>query len=145
MELLTIMAQNFLFIITSRIELSNIKKKYHWLSIFVFCKSQHGKIERIWYLQKSKAWQVVECACLDWCNLIRIQITKKYKIRTKYNENLRPNKYKESRKTTFVLPESTYRRTKVNKREREREREREHKWETMVLIRKLRFEQQEPH
>ena len=128
--------KDFLLIITSRIDLLNIKK-YHWLNIFMFCKLQHGKIERIWYLQKSKAWQVVECACLDWCNLIRIQITKKYKIRTKYNENLRPNKYKESRKTTFVLPESTYRRTKV--------KQRNNKWQTMVLIIKLKFEQQEPH
>jgi hypothetical protein len=66
-------------------------KKYHWLSIFMFWKLQHGKLERISYLQMSKTWQVVECAYLDWCNLIRIQITTKYKIRTKYNENLRPN------------------------------------------------------
>jgi hypothetical protein len=45
---------------------------------------------------------IVECLSLDWCNLIRKQITTKYKIRTKYNENLRPNKHNESRKTTFV-------------------------------------------
>ena len=45
-----------------------------------------------------------------------MQITTKYKIRTKYNENLRPNKDKESRKITFVFPEPTYRRTKVKRR-----------------------------
>jgi hypothetical protein len=67
-------------------------KKYHWLNIFMFWKLQHGKIEIISYLQMSKTWQVVECAFLDWCNLIIMQITTKYKIRTKYNENFRPNK-----------------------------------------------------
>ena len=72
-------------------------KKYHWLSIFMLCKLQHGKIEIIWYLQFSKAWQVVECTCLDWCNLSRMQLTTKYKIRTKYNDNLSPKEYKESR------------------------------------------------
>jgi hypothetical protein len=65
-------------------------------------KLQHGKIERISYLQISKTLQVVECAYLDWCNLIRTQITTKYKIRIKYNDNLRPNKQRESRKTSFV-------------------------------------------
>jgi hypothetical protein len=45
-----------------------------------------------------KSWQVVECAWLDWCNLIIIHITIKYKIRTKYNDNLRPNKQRENRK-----------------------------------------------
>jgi hypothetical protein len=68
----------------------------------MFCKLQHGKIEIIWYLHVLKAWQVVECAWLDWCNLIIVQITAKYKIRTKYKENMRPNNYKESRKTTLV-------------------------------------------
>ena len=58
-------------------------KEDHWLNLFMFCKLQHGKLEGIQYLQSSKAWQVVECAYLDWCNLIRIQITTKYKIRTK--------------------------------------------------------------
>ena len=105
----------FLFIITSRIELLNIKKD-HWLNICMLCKLQHGKIERIWYLQTSKACQVVEWAWLDWCNMIRIHITTKYKIDviwlwwkqlqhikyTKYNDNLRPNMHIESRKTTFV-------------------------------------------
>ena len=38
----------FLYIITSHIESLNIKR-------FMFCKSQHGKIERIWYLQLIKA------------------------------------------------------------------------------------------
>jgi hypothetical protein len=41
----------------------------------MFCKLQHGKLEGIQLLQSSKAWQVVECAYLDWCNLIRIQQT----------------------------------------------------------------------
>jgi hypothetical protein len=77
-------------------------KKDHWLNLFMFCKLQHQKIEGIWYLQMSKAWQVVECAWLDWCDLISVQISAKYKIRTKYKDNLRPNEYKESRKTTFV-------------------------------------------
>ena len=58
-------------------------KEDHWLNLFMFCKQQHGKLEGIQYLLSSKAWQVVECAYLDWCNLIRIQITTKYKIRTK--------------------------------------------------------------
>jgi hypothetical protein len=50
--------------------------------ISMFCnKLQHGKIEIIWYLQISKACEVVECPSLDWCNLIRKQITTKYKIR----------------------------------------------------------------
>jgi len=31
-----------------------------------------------------------------------MQTTTKYKIRTKYNDNLIPNKHRESRKTTFV-------------------------------------------
>jgi hypothetical protein len=92
--------KDFLFIITSSIELLNIKKD-HWLNI-LFCKLHHGKIWLIWYLQSSKASQVVECAFLDWCNLIRIQITTKYKIHTKYNDNLRPNKHKESRITTSM-------------------------------------------
>ena len=48
----------------------------------MFCKLQHGKIERHCYLQISKACQAVKCAFLDWCNLIRIQIPTKYKIRT---------------------------------------------------------------
>jgi hypothetical protein len=30
-------------------------EKDYWISIFMFCKSQHGKIEGIWYLQLSKA------------------------------------------------------------------------------------------
>jgi len=68
----------------------------------MFCKLQHGILEGIWYLQSSKTCQVVECAWLDWCNLIGIQSTTKYKLRTKYNANLRPNKHTESRKTTFV-------------------------------------------
>jgi hypothetical protein len=98
------------------------------------CKLQHGKIEKMWYLQKSKACEVVECACWDGCNLIRRDITAKYKIRNIYNDNLRPNKDKESRKTTFVLPEPTYRRTK--------DKNRKNKRQTMVHIRKLKFEQQ---
>jgi len=61
-----------------------------------------------------------------------MQITTQYKIRTKYNDNLRPNKYKESQK-----PEPTYQRTKVKKIT--------NKWQTMVHIRKLKFEQQHPH
>ena len=85
----------------------------------MFYKLLHGKIEIISHLQLSKAWQVVECAFLDWCNLIRIQITTKYKMHTKYNDNLRPNKHKENRKTTYVLPEPTYRWTKVKERETE--------------------------
>jgi hypothetical protein len=40
-----------------------------------------------------KVRQVVECAWLDWCNLIGIQITTTYTIRTKYYENMKPNKY----------------------------------------------------
>jgi hypothetical protein len=67
---------NFHFIIASHRIVEY--KKYHWLSILMLWKLQHGKIERIWYLQSSKTWQVVECAYLDWCNLIRTQITTKY-------------------------------------------------------------------
>ena len=58
-------------------------KEDYWLNLFMSCKLQHGKLEGIQYLQSSNAWQVVECANLDWCNLVRIQITTKYKIRTK--------------------------------------------------------------
>ena len=68
----------------------------------MFCNLQHGILEGIWYLQSSKSCQVVKCAWLDWCNPIGIQIATKYKINTKYNDNLRPNKYTESWKTTFV-------------------------------------------
>jgi hypothetical protein len=133
MEFLTIMTYRLSFY--DHISHIIVKyKKYHWLNIFMSCKLQHGKIEIIWYLQKSKACQVVECACWDGCNLIRRQITAKYKIRTKYNDNLRPNKDKESRKKTFVLPEPTYRRTKHKNRKNKRQ--------TMVHIRKLKFKQQ---
>jgi hypothetical protein len=72
-------------------------KRDHWLSKLMLCKLQHGILEEIWYLQFSKSCQVVECPWLDWCNLIIIQITTTYKIRTKYNDNLRPNKHTESR------------------------------------------------
>ena len=54
-------------------------EKDHWLNMFY--KLKHGKIEIIWYLQINKACQVVEF--LDWCNLIRIPMTAKYKIRSK--------------------------------------------------------------
>jgi len=77
-------------------------QKDHWLSILMFWKLQHGILKGIWYLHIGKACQVVEWAWLDWCNLIGMQKTTKYKIRTKYNDNLRPNKHTESRKTTFV-------------------------------------------
>ena len=66
-------------------------KKDYWLIIFMFCNLQHGILQRIWYLQFSKGCQVVE---LYWCILITFQITTKYKIRTKYNDNLRPNKHR---------------------------------------------------
>jgi hypothetical protein len=69
-----------------------------------------------WYLQNSESCQIVECAWLDWCNLITIQITTKYKIRTKYDDNLRLYKNRESRRHHLCnLPESTYQRTKVNR------------------------------
>jgi hypothetical protein len=55
------------------------------------------KIKRL----QTKELKAVECDWLDWCNLIRIQITTTYKIRTKYNENMRPNKNKESPTTNF--------------------------------------------
>jgi hypothetical protein len=48
----------------------------------MLCKLQHGILEEIWYLQFSKSCQVVECPWLDWCNLIGIQITTTYTIRT---------------------------------------------------------------
>jgi uncharacterized protein (UPF0179 family) len=67
----------------------------------------NGILEGIVYLQSSMSCQVVECPWLDWCNLIGIQITTTYEIRTKYNDNLRPNKYTESQKTKFVQPEPT--------------------------------------
>jgi thioredoxin-related protein len=91
----------------------------------MFCKLGHGKIEIIWYLQISKACQVVECPSLDWCNLIRKQITTKYKIRTKYNENLRPNQHNESRKTTYTEGH------KDREKERERERANGKQWLTL--------------
>ena len=79
MILLTIMAERLSF--HNHISHIIVKyKKYYWLNIFMVCKLQHGKIERIWYLQIKKACQVVECAFLDGCNLIRMKITTKYKI-----------------------------------------------------------------
>jgi hypothetical protein len=57
-----------------------------------------------------------------------MQRATKCKIRIKYNENLRSNKHKDSRKTTFVQQEPTYRRTKVKVRERERERTNGKQW-----------------
>jgi hypothetical protein len=47
-------------------------KKEYSLNIFMFCKLQYGIPEGIWYLESSMS-------CLE--------------IRTKYNDNLRPNKY----------------------------------------------------
>ena len=41
-------------------------------------------------------------------------------MRTKYNENVNPNKYKESRKTTSVLTEPSYQRTKFKRRKNKR-------------------------
>ena len=81
MELLTIMGWRLSFHNHISHIIVKYKKKYYWLNIFMFCKLQHGKIEIIWYLQISKVCQVVECACLDWCNLIITQSTTKYKIR----------------------------------------------------------------
>ena len=106
-------------------------KRDHWLSKLMFCKLQYGIPEGIWYLQSSKSCQVVECPWLDWCILIAIQITTTYEIRTKYNDNLRPNKYTESQKTKFVQPEPTYRRRIIRKRK--------NKSQTLVHIRKLKF------
>jgi hypothetical protein len=44
---------------------------------------EHSYSRFVSYLQSIKARQVVECACLDWCNLIVIQVTTTYTIRTK--------------------------------------------------------------
>jgi hypothetical protein len=41
-------------------------------------------------------------------------------MRTKYNENVNPNKYKESRKTTSVLTEPSYQRTNFKRRKNKR-------------------------
>jgi hypothetical protein len=76
----------------------------HWTYIFMFCKLQHGLMYGYWYSQCIKVRQVVECAWLNWCNLIGIQITTTYTIRTKYYENMRPNKYKERTKTNLGEP-----------------------------------------
>ena len=67
----------------------------------MLCKLQDGIKKRSWYLQIIKVRQVVECAWLDWYNIIGIQRTAAYKIRTKYFENMRPNKHKESPKTNL--------------------------------------------
>ena len=43
-----------------------------------------------------KPGQAVECAWMDWCNLIVAQVTTKYKIPTKNYVNIRPHKHNES-------------------------------------------------
>jgi hypothetical protein len=48
--------------------------------------------------------QAVECAWLNWCNLIGMQKTTTYKIRTEYYENMRPNKHQEIPKTNLGEP-----------------------------------------
>ena len=52
--------------------------------------------------------EAIECAWLDWCNLILVQILTKYKIPTKYYVNIRPNKHNESPKSNLAQPEATY-------------------------------------
>jgi hypothetical protein len=93
--------RNFLIIITSHLKSLNIYNANYWAYIFMFCKLQHGIKKGTWYLQIMKVRQVSECAWLDWCNLIGMQITTTYKIRTKYYENMRLNKHKESSKTNI--------------------------------------------
>jgi hypothetical protein len=92
------------------------------------CKLQHGTREGIWYLQYNKTWQVVEYAWFDWCNVINIQITTKYKIRTKYNDNLRPNKHRESPKTTICVAKTNI---PKDKGQRESERTNIKQWSTL--------------
>ena len=70
----------------------------------MFSKLQSGIKYGSWYLQIIKVRQVVECAWLDWCNIIGIQITTTYKIRTKYYENIRPNTNKENPKKNLGEP-----------------------------------------
>jgi len=74
----------------------------------MFCKLQHGMQWGTWYLQIIKPGQAVECAWLDWGNLIVLQVTTKYQIRTKYYVNIRPNKNNESTKSKHAQPDATY-------------------------------------
>ena len=97
-------SSTFLFIITSHLKSLNIYKTNNWAYICMTCKLQHGLKYGSWYLEIIKVRQVVECAWLDWGNLIGIQITTKYEIRTKYYVNMRPNKPWESPKSNLGEP-----------------------------------------
>jgi len=76
MEMLTIMAQRLSF----HNHISHKIVKYRKVSLTkhipYFVSYQHGTREIIWYLQLNKAFQVVECTWLDWCNRVISQITK---------------------------------------------------------------------
>jgi hypothetical protein len=66
---------------------SSVSIKFILFSMLYLTK--HEYVLSIFLLMNSESCQIVECAWLDWCNLITIQRTTKYKIRTKYDDNLR--------------------------------------------------------
>jgi hypothetical protein len=66
----------------------------------------------------SKACQFVECAWLDWCNLIGRQRTTKYKIGTKYDDNLRLPEYRKSEDTICVTYQNQHAKGQRSPRER---------------------------
>ena len=67
--------------------------------------------------------------------MIGMQKTTTYKIRTKYYENIRPNKHNESPKSKHAQPDATYGRAANTKTKGENKR----------MHRKLNFEQHENH
>jgi hypothetical protein len=69
--------------------------------------AQHVSVSAITFAGYTQS-QAVECAWLDWCNLIVAQVTTKYKIPTKNYVNIRPNKHNESPKSKHAQPDSTY-------------------------------------
>jgi hypothetical protein len=88
-------------------------KKEYWLNM-----ATTWKIEWIWNLQMNKTCQVIECAWLDWCNLIGIQLTTKYKIHTKYDDNLRLPEYRKSEDTICVTYQNQHAKGQRSPRER---------------------------
>ena len=90
----------------------SVNKKKYWTCIIILCKLQHGMQKGTWYLQFIKVRQAIECAWLDWGNLIGAQIPTKYKIPTIYYANIRPNKHREILKSKATYSRATTTKTK---------------------------------
>ena len=90
----------------------SLNKKKYWTCIIMLCKLQHGMQLGTWYFQTIKAMEAIECAWLDWCNLILVQILTKYKIPTKYYVNIRPKKHSENPKSKAKYSRATNTKTK---------------------------------